>query len=164
MAIKDALLPEFDHETGATRRLIERIPDGDLAWRPHEKSMTLGRLANHLAQLTALVDRVVEAEELDLQRTGYTPPTFTSTAERLAAFEAGAARMRAQLEGLAWETALKPWRMTFGERVLIDAPRAEVIRRMGLSHMAHHRAQLGVYLRLLDVPVPGVYGPSADEA
>lgn len=159
----ELLFGDLAEELARTRRVLERVPDGQPEWRPSEKSMTLGRLASHLAELPAFALAVLDADELDFAAGRYVPGTLATTAERLAMFDEGSARLRTAVEALTWEAATSRWALRFGERVIAAGPRAQQLRTLGLSHMTHHRAQLGVYLRLLGVPVPGVYGPSADE-
>jgi len=160
----ELLFGDLAAELATTRRILERVPDGKADWHPHEKSMTLGRLATHLAELPRFARTLLETEELDWATFEYVPRTLETTAERLALFDAESAAMRAAVEGMTWETVGSRWVMRAGDHVILQGPRGQLLRSIGLSHMVHHRAQLGVYLRLLGVPVPGVYGPSADEA
>ena len=155
---------DLEPELASTRRVLERVPDGRADWHPHEKSMSLGRLATHLAELPRFARTVLETPELDWATAGYAPRTLETTAERLALFDAESAAMRAAVEAMTWETVGSRWVMRAGDHVILQGPRGQLLRSIGMSHMVHHRAQLGVYLRLLGVPVPGVYGPSADEA
>ena len=166
MALKDTLLAEFDHEMGTTRRLIERIPDAQLGWKPHEKSMTLGGLATHLANIPGWTKNTFEADELDIAPPGAPPykvEEAKSTAELLEAFDKNVASARAALEGATDENWQGKWSLLMTGKPIFTLPRTAVMRGFILSHSIHHRAQLGVYLRLLDVPVPSIYGPSADE-
>jgi uncharacterized damage-inducible protein DinB len=157
------LFPDLDGELATTRRVLERVPDDRLDWRPHEKSMTLGRLASHLAELPRLASIVVTTPELVFDPASFKQTEFTSSAEMVAAFDELAGAMRAALHQLTWEQMDARWVMRIGSHVILDDTKAIILRQLGLSHMTHHRAQLGVYLRLLDVSVPRVYGPSADE-
>src|SRR4051812_6213084 len=157
------LYPDLPQELALTRRMLERVPDGNFEWRPHGKSMTLGRLAMHLAELPGLARTILSADELDFATSGYRPRTASSTAELLAKFDELSAAMQATLDAADWTALGRRWRMRSGDAVILDDVKATLIRTVGISHMAHHRAQLGVYLRLLDVAVPGIYGPSADE-
>jgi len=159
----ELLFGDLAQELATTRRMLERVPDGHEDWQPHEKSMTLGRLATHLAELPAFARHVLESDELDWTTYKYVPAVASSRSERLALFDAESASLRAAVEGMTWEAALTRWAMRAGAHVMLEAPRGQVLRTIGLSHMTHHRGQLSVYLRLLGVPVPGVYGPSADE-
>ncbi len=157
------LFGDLAQEIAATRRVLERVPEGHTDWRPHGKSMTLGRLATHIAELPRFATTIPTTDELDFDSIGYTPVTLATTAEVVALFDAESARMRAAIEAMTWEMVTQRWVMRGGGQVWIDGQKGQLIRTFGISHIAHHRAQLGVYLRLLDVAVPSVYGPSADE-
>jgi uncharacterized damage-inducible protein DinB len=159
----ETLFPDLEAELAATRRMLDRVPDGRDDWRPHEKSMTLGELATHVAELPGFAIAMLESDELDFEPPGPVPSKLTSNAERIAVFEERSNRLRTLIRELTWERAAGRWQMRIGGRTVVEGVRAELVRRMGLTHMAHHRAQLGVYLRLLGVPIPGTYGPSADE-
>jgi uncharacterized damage-inducible protein DinB len=165
MGIAEALLPEFDREMGVTRRLLERVPDGQFAWQPHPKSMTLGRLAEHLAELPQWVGATVMQTSLDLavarRPEGYQPPA--TRAAVLAMFDANVAAARGALTGRSDAELMAPWSLLRGEHTLFTMPKAGVLRAFVLNHIVHHRGQLSVYLRLRDVPLPSIYGPSADE-
>jgi uncharacterized damage-inducible protein DinB len=165
MGLADALLPEFDREMGVTRRLLERVPDGQFAWQPHPKSMTLGRLAEHLAELPQWVGATVMQTSLDLavarRPEGYQPPA--TRAAVLAMFDANVAAARGALAGRSDAELMAPWSLLRGEHTLFTMPKAGVLRAFVLNHIVHHRGQLSVYLRLRDVPLPSIYGPSADE-
>ncbi len=166
MAITDLLLPEFDEEMAATRRLLERVPDGKPAWQPHERSMTLGRLATHVAEIPMWTLRSLTLSEFDISPPGappFQPRTLDTTAERLAVFDKNVADARRALAAAPDAEFTRPWVFKRGGQVIWTKPKYEVYRRMGINHMVHHRAQLGVYLRLQEVPIPGMYGPSADE-
>jgi uncharacterized damage-inducible protein DinB len=155
------LFADLDGELKTTRRILERVPDGKEDWRPHEKSMTLGGLSSHVAQLPGYGIMILTTDEFD----GSKMPRFKAadTAERLKKFEEGRSEMRRLFEALTWESATAMWTFKFGDRVIVEGERAKLLRTMVISHIAHHRAQLGVYLRLLGVAIPGTYGPSADE-
>ncbi|MGH7650279.1 MAG: DinB family protein [Gemmatimonadaceae bacterium] len=156
------LFTDLKPELTTTRRILERVPNGKDDWRPHEKSMALGTLANHVAQLPGLGILILTTEEIDaLKRPPQPKPA--DTAERMKMFDGVSSELLKQLEMLDWDRAMSPWKFSVGEKVFVHAPRAKVIRNMVVTHLAHHRAQLGVYLRLLGVPIPGSYGPSADE-
>ncbi|MCL6506797.1 MAG: DinB family protein [Bryobacteraceae bacterium] len=167
MTISEAMLPEFDREMELTRRTLERVPEDKLAWKPHEKSMSMGRLAQHLSEIPGWVELTINRESLDIAPPGgppYQPPRVTSVRDVLAAFDKGVASAREAMAGAADDHLLKPWSMLVGGEVKWTLPRATILRAYILNHLIHHRAQLGVYLRLNDVPVPATYGPSADEA
>ena len=166
MAIKDGLLPEFDQEMANTRKTLERFPEDKSAWKPHEKSMTMGRLAGHIAELPSLVVPALTMESLDFAPPGG-PPTkpnvATSRTDLLALFDKNVAAARAAIAGISDESLMKPWTLLAGGKTIFTLPRVAVIRSMFMNHVIHHRAQLGVYLRLNDIAVPSIYGPSADE-
>lgn len=165
MALKELLLPEFDQEAASTRLFLERVPAGDADWRPHPKSMTLGALAAHVANLTAWLGMTLTATEFDLNPPGgspFVPPGFTTVEALLASFDNNVASSRAALTKATDADFAVPWTLRSGDQVYFTAPRAVVVRSFALSHLIHHRAQLGVYLRLRDVPLPPCYGPSAD--
>lgn len=157
------LFPDLDAELEATRRMLERVPDGQDDWRPHEKSMTLRELANHVAELPGFAVMMLAHDAVDLEPPVPPPSRLRSTAERLAAFEELSGKLRDLIGRLTWDGAMGQWQMRIGGNLVLSGARAEMVRRMGLTHIAHHRAQLGVYLRMLGVPIPGTYGPSADE-
>jgi len=166
MSISKTLLPEFDHEMANTRKTLERVPEDKFDWKPHEKSMTLGGLATHLANIPSWTKNTFEADELDLAPAGQPAPRLEqakSTAEILEAFDKNVASARAALESATDENWQGKWSLLMGDKTIFALPRTAVMRGFIMNHLIHHRAQLGVYLRLLDVPVPSIYGPSADE-
>ncbi|HWG54009.1 MAG TPA: DinB family protein [Gemmatimonadaceae bacterium] len=155
-------VPDLEDELAATRRMLERYPDGRGAWRPHAKSRTLAQLASHVAALPNHGVRVLTSNEVDLAARAPQPPSDTS-AELLAAFDAAAGQVRAAVAASAETELDRTWTMRAGQQVLASGSKRLMLRRVMLNHLIHHRAQLGVYYRLLDIPVPGTYGPSADE-
>lgn len=157
------LFSDLPQEVAATRRVLAQVPDGHTDWRPHAKSMPLGRLATHVAELPRFPVMILTTDELDWATSDYKPITLSTTAEILALFDERAAAMQAALAAADWAALGKRWAMRMGSKVFIEGQKGALIRTVCLSHMVHHRAQLGVYLRLLGVAVPGVYGPSADE-
>jgi uncharacterized damage-inducible protein DinB len=157
------LYPDLEQELATTRRILERVPDDKLDFKPHDKSMSLGQLANHLAELSGFVRNVLTSSELDFGTHKYVPKSIASSTERLAMFDKLAGELRESIEGADWSEMQKTWTLRMGDQVILEDEKGKLIRTLGLSHMAHHRAQLGVYLRLVGVPVPGTYGPSADE-
>ena len=161
--VGQALAAELEKESAATRRMLERVPANRLDWQPHAKSMTLGQLANHLAGLPGAFARLGRLDGFDASTADFTPKKPQSTEEILATLEAGLADAQAFFGGLDDEAANAPWRLTLGERELATMPRHELVRSLMFNHAYHHRGQLSVYLRLLDVPVPATYGNSADE-
>ena len=167
MAIRDALLPEFDQEMKNTRITLERVPEDKLGWKPHDKSWAMGGLATHVANLVSWTNRAIEADSLDLAPNGVKMPPMqavTSRQELLAIFDKNAVAARAAIAGAADADLLKPWTLLQNGKTLMTLPKIAVLRSFMMNHMIHHRAQLGVYLRLNDVAVPAIYGPSADEA
>ena len=167
MPFKDTILPEFDMEMDNTRRALERIPDEKFGWQPHAKSGTLAWLANHIATIPHWVKITMEENSLDLEAPGGSnsgPPVPKNRKGVLELFEKNRTEARAALAAAKDAAYAKPWALFMGKQELFREPRAAVLRRMVFNHMIHHRGQLMVYLRLLDVPVPGLYGPSADEA
>ena len=162
MAIADSLLPEFDHEMTVTRKLLERVPEDRLDWQPHHKSMTLGRLAQHVATIPRWGDVTLSRTEFDLASEP-PPGPMASRAEMLAAFDGHVATARAALVGKGDGEMTAAWALKRDGSTIFSMPRTAVWRSFVMSHIIHHRAQLGVYLRMHDVPLPSVYGPSADE-
>jgi uncharacterized damage-inducible protein DinB len=166
MAMRDAFLPEFDHEMALTRKTLERVPEGKPDWKPHQKSMTISRLAGHLADIPGYAVMVIQNDSFDVAPPGggnYQPTVMTSRKQLLEAFDKNAAAARAAIASASDEHLGKTWTLRAGEKTIFCMPRAGVLRAMILSHTVHHRAQMGVYLRMNDVPVPSIYGPSADE-
>jgi uncharacterized damage-inducible protein DinB len=165
MPLNQALLPEFDHEMANTRKTIERAPDAKWTWKPHEKSGQLGWLVAHLANLPHWGADVLTTDSFDFAPGGkfVESPKASNTKEALALFDKNVAAARAALAAATDEQLMKPWSLLQNGKVLFTMPRVAVVRSMILNHAIHHRAQLGVYLRLNDVPVPAIYGPSADE-
>ena len=162
MSLVDALLPEFDHEMTMTRKLLERVPDDRLAWKPHAKSMSLGGLATHVANLPWWGEVTLAQTEFDTASVG-PPSEATSRTQVLEAFDRNTTTTRALLAGKSDAELMAPWALKRGGQTIFSMPKAAVWRSFVLSHLVHHRGQLSVYLRLLDVPVPSIYGPSADE-
>ena len=164
MPLIESLLPEFDREMGLTRRALERVPDGQFEWRPHPTSVTLGRLAEHLTEmpLWATTTMTQGALEATTQRPAdYQPPA--TRAEVLALFDGCLKTARAALLNKTDAEFAAPWTLRNGGKEVFNMPKAAVMRNFVLNHMIHHRAQLTVYLRMLGVPVPSIYGPSGDE-
>lgn len=158
-----ALVAELEQEAASTRRVLERVPADRLDWQPHPKSMTLGQLALHVASIPGTVCRIAQLDSLDATTADFNPPHPQSAADFLPALETAVADAKSFLGGLDEQTAMAPWRLTAGEREIFTVPRMGMIRSILFNHWYHHRGQLTVYLRLLDVPVPAVYGRSADE-
>ncbi|HEV2387259.1 MAG TPA: DinB family protein [Candidatus Acidoferrales bacterium] len=165
MALNQSLLPEFDHEMANTRKTLERVPDGKFSWQPHQKSMTLGRLASHLADIPSWVAITLNENSVDVNPPGGAQqrPQAGSRQELLAQFDKNVAAARSALAGATDEQFTQTWSLLNGGKTVFTLPKVAVYRGFIMSHSIHHRAQLGVYLRLNDVPVPSIYGPSADE-
>lgn len=163
MSISDVLIPEFDQEMSTTRRLLERVPTDKFGWKPHDKSMEMGRLASHLATLPGWTGVTLNTPELDFATSPYNPPKATTAEELLAIFDQEVAQARAGLAAAKDETFFEPWTLRNGDHKIFTLPKAAVMRSFVISHIIHHRGQLSVYLRLNDIPVPSIYGPSADE-
>ncbi len=166
MSYAETILPEFDQEMANTRKALERIPEDKLDWRPHPKSHTIGWNANHLADLPGWAVAILTQPSFDFAPVGgerYQSPTLTSRSEILDLFDRNVAAVRAAIAEVRDEEVGRPWSLLSGGQPIFTLPRAAVMRTFVLSHIIHHRAVLCVYLRLNDVPVPGMYGPSGDE-
>lgn len=157
-----ALLKEFAEEAATTRKMLSRVPADKLDWRPHPKSMKMGDLAIHVADIPSWVDMALNTEVWDMAVTPYVPAKASGTEELLQLFENAYAKGRAALEAATTDDLMGSWEMRNGEQVYAKMTKYETIRH-SFAQTTHHRAQLGVYLRLLDIPIPGSYGPSADE-
>lgn len=165
MFIKGLLLPEFDQEMAHTRKILERVPEDRLTWRPHPKSMALQALVSHLVNIPSWLPLTLDHAEVDLMPEGkpWVTPQQTTRQDWLAAFDSHAAAARACLEATTDERMEETWTLKGNGQVYFASPKKGVLRSFVFNHLVHHRAQLGVYLRLLEIPVPGVYGPSADD-
>lgn len=164
--ISASLLPEFDHEMANTRKTLERVPDNKLDFKPHPKSMSMLKLASHLATINDWVTSTIEADSFDFAPVGKEPykmPETKNRAEMLAAFDRLTANARKLIAGASDEHLMKTWSLQAGGHTIFSMPRVAVLRSFIMNHTIHHRAQLGVYLRLNDILVPSIYGPSADE-
>ena len=167
MPITDLLLPEFDQEMAKTRKVLERCPEDKFSWRPHAKSWTMAALATHIANMPGWAVETIARNSLDIAPPGappYKEEPAGSRKELLDRFDKNTVAARSAVAGATDEQLMKPWSLLSGGQVVFTMPRISVLRTMIMNHGIHHRAQLGVYLRLNDVPVPGTYGPSADEA
>ena len=165
MSIAETFLPEFDRETGITRRLLERIPDGQFAWKPHDKSMTLGRLAEHLAELPGWAKVAIDHSGIDMATPR--PPEYIPPPTRIAVlemFDKNVAEARASLTRKSDAELMAPWTLKAQGKEIFTMPKAIVLRSFVMNHLIHHRGQMSVYLRLQNIAVPSMYGPSADEA
>ncbi len=166
MTIKDALLPEFDQEMANTRKTLERVPEDKFAWKPHPKSFSMIALSTHIATMTGWTVDTMAKDSFDIAPPGappYKEQPAASSAQLLEKFDKSVAGARAAIAGASDEAFLKPWSLLAGGQTLFTMPRIACIRSFVMNHVIHHRAQLGVYLRLNDIPVPAIYGPSADE-
>jgi len=162
MALKEVLLTEYDHEMGTTRRLLEQVPDDKLAWKPHERSMALAELATHLGTIPQWAGVILNESSFDLAGAPAKQEAKASRAEILALFDAATKQTRASMDKSDAEY-LAPWVLRRGGQEMFSMPRIAAFRSFVLNHTIHHRGQLSVYLRLNNVPVPAIYGPSADE-
>jgi len=165
MKIADVLLLDFDAEIASTLRILKSVPDDKAGWKPHEKSTPVEKLALHIATLARFGGVILNTPSFDMADPANKPPTFEfkSMAETIALFESNTAAARAALTAASDADLEAKWKFSFGERVLTEMPRAASWRVLFFNHMMHHRSQLGVYLRLLDIPVPSCYGPTADD-
>lgn len=164
MTIAEILLQDFDHEMQGTRTTLERVPANKPDFKCHDKSMPMGRLAVHVATLPRLGTTILTTPGMDLATTKWPTLVFESTEKLLADFDAIAAETRAALVKSTDSDLQQPWKFSFGDKLITNAPRSAAYRSMFFNHLIHHRAQLGVYLRLNNLPVPPLYGPSADDS
>lgn len=164
MSLITALIAELQHELANTRKMLERLPQDQFNWQPHEKSMSLVGLAGHIAEIPGMfIAQAIQNEELDFATSAYKPPVIDSPAALLAFFEQNREQALAALQATSEETLNQIWTLRQGQHVIVALPRKIIIRNLGLNHLIHHRGQLSVYLRLAGITVPGMYGPSADE-
>lgn len=161
MTFLESLLPEFDQEMAVTRRLLERVPSEKGEWKPHPRSFAFGHLAQLIARMPGWITNAVREDHLDLS--SHPSYTFETTETLLAEFDRNVSEARTAIRSATEEQMADAWSLTQGEQLLFSAPREAVVRQ-NISHLVHHRGQLSVYLRLNDIPVPSIYGPSADEA
>jgi len=166
MSMAESLVGEFDHETGNTRRLLERVPGAHVTWRPHAKSFSLGDLALHLANIPVWMGLTLNAPEFDMDPDDNPEDpgrAWESTELLLATFDKNVADARSILAGATDKQMMEPWTFKKRGKLVLTMPKVAVVRAFVFNHMVHHRGQLTVYLRLKDVPLPGIYGPTADE-
>jgi len=166
MTIGQSILPEFDQEMAGTRKTLERVPDQHWNWKPHDKSGTVGWLASHIATMPSWTTVTLQTEQLDyapVDGPGYQPPKIENRQQLLAEFDKGVKEARGALANASDAEMLKDWTLLAGGQTIFTMPRIACLRGMVFNHIIHHRAQLTVYYRLLGIPVPGLYGPSADE-
>lgn len=161
MAISDFLISELQYELAVTEKFFARVPEDKMDWKPHDKSMTIRQLVSHLAEIPSWVSATMDMDELKME--GYQSPSFKTTDEAIATLKENGAKAIESLKRASDEDYSKIWKMTAGGQSLMELPKYNALRTGGMGQLPHHRAQLGVYLRLLDVAVPATYGPSADE-
>jgi uncharacterized damage-inducible protein DinB len=164
MSISATFAGELKHESANTRKILERVPTDKLEWRPHEKSMKLGYLAKHIAELPVWFERIINADEFDFATAKFNRDVPETTEDILKIFDEKINAAIDVLEAAQDEKMNTPWTFRRGDHILFQMPKKVAIRSVALNHIYHHRGQLSVYLRLLDIPVPGMYGPSADES
>jgi len=166
MAMRDGFLNEFDHEMTTTRKMLERVPEDKADWKPHSTSMPMGRLAGHIPEMIGFGAQTFQGDSFDFRAPGAPPPqptVMTSRKQLLELFDKNAAAMREAVSKASDEDLLKTWTLLAGGNTIFSLPRIAVLRTMILNHVIHHRGQLSVYLRMNHVPIPSIYGPSADE-
>jgi uncharacterized damage-inducible protein DinB len=162
MTLSEMLLPELDQEMANTRKIVDCVPEDKFAWKPHEKSMALGRLASHLAEMPQWASSIVNQDKLEMTP-GQKPFIAATKAELMGALDKNVADARAAIAGASDEHLGKIWTFIYAGHTIFALPRTAALRSMVMSHLIHHRGQLSVYLRLNDVAIPGMYGPSADD-
>ena len=162
-SVADTIYPDLDNEVNRTRRMLELFPAEHKDWRPHTRSMTLGKLASHVAELPKFATAIVTTDSMDFMKGEYVSHSCNSKAELLDLFDSGVESLRTALRSADTASLARPWTLRRGDQVLGTGPKSVLVRDAALNHLVHHRAQLGVYYRLLDLPIPGLYGPSADE-
>lgn len=163
MSLIKPILAELEQEAKSTRKMLEHVPQDKLSWKPHEKSMSLMQLVAHLAEIPSWVNAFIVQDELDMGDSDYKPPSAATVSEVLQAFDKNLGEALKALKPLTDERLLAIWKLKKGDEVILEMPRINVVRTWLLSHTIHHRGQLSVYLRLNNVPLPQVYGPTADE-
>lgn len=166
MPIVDALLPEYDHEFATARKLLDRVPESEFGWKPHEKSMTMGQLAGHVANLAFWCSMTMKAPFYDLAASSDKEVTLEPPASReelLRTFDEKVQQARELVARATDAEMMAPWTLKHGDHEIFSMPRVAAVRTFVMNHMIHHRGQLSVYLRLKNIPLPSIYGPSADE-
>lgn len=162
MTIEQSPIPEFEQEAEKTRKMLAAVPEEKFGWKPHEKSMTLGRLASHVAEMAQWCFMTLDRDVLEIQP-DWRPFSATTSEELVSTFDSHVKQGREAIAKADPAALNQTWSLVFGGKTVMSMPRAAVLRNVVMNHMIHHRGQLSVYLRLLDVPVPGMFGPSADE-
>jgi len=163
MSFKTSFIPELKNESASTKKMLEKVPLDKADWKPHEKSMTIGRLATHIAETARWIYTIIEADEFDFATSAFKPHVAASTEDLMNVFNNHLNKALTALENASDEDFEKMWTVKRGGQIFFSIPKKVAIRGWGFNHTIHHRGQLSVYLRLLDIPVPGMYGPSADE-
>jgi uncharacterized damage-inducible protein DinB len=163
IAMVQPMMGEIEQEAATTRRVLERVPADKLAWAPHPKSMTLGQLALHVAAIPGAISKLAQADEIDAAKANFDPPSPKDVDEVLAALDASVQAAQEYLSGISESAAMGNWRLLANGKELFAVPRIGMLRSIMLNHWYHHRGQLSVYLRILEVPIPVIYGRSADE-
>jgi len=163
MSINESFIAELQQEAIATRKCLERIPEDKFGWKPHEKSFTMSKLAAHVAETLDWVNEIIKTPELDFAAYDYKPFEPKTTAELVEFFDKNLVAAEEALKNASDKTMMENWKLRNGEEIYFEMPRAQVLRGMAFNHLINHRGQLSVYLRLNDIPVPALYGPSADE-
>ena len=163
MPLKDALIAELKHESSMTKKMLEKVPMDKKDWKPHERSMTLGHLATHVADTPHWASTIIHVDDFDFMKDYKMNPDANTQEELIATFQLNLDKAIADLNNMSDEDFAKPWTVRRGEQLMFSLPKNVSIRGWAFNHLFHHRGQLSVYLRLLNVPVPGMYGPSADE-
>lgn len=163
MSINQSFLGEFEHEAESTRRLLERVPMDKWNWKPHEKSMSLGKLAFHVAEIPGWVSDTLDNDEFDFTKTPYVPKEEGTTDDLMKFYDECVKNAKTSIQNSTDENFMKTWTFRNGETIYFAMPKIQALRGFCFNHMYHHRGQLTVYLRLLNVPLPSIYGPSADE-
>lgn len=161
--LNQAFITELKHEAASTKRMLERVPEGKFDWKPHEKSMTLGRLTTHVAELPGFLNSILTMDEFDFAKGHYKPSHAETPEELMNVFQQKLDEVVQTLQNTSDEKMRENFTLRSGDQVFATLPRMAAVRPMALNHIIHHRGQIAVYLRLLDIPVPGMYGPSADE-
>ena len=164
MSIAEGMIGEFSHEAVTTRKVLERVPEDKFDWKPHEKSMSLGQLAAHVAEIPEWTPAIVDQDLFDMDASDYKPKVFTSREDLLEYFDKNVELFKDRMAGQTDEHLFGTWKMKHGGEITLEMPRVACLRGFILSHQIHHRGQLTVYLRENDVPIPSIYGPSADES
>lgn len=163
MTIAQSFLAELKYEANITRKMLERVPFDRISWKPHEKSMTLLRMTQHIASLPLWIERILSNDEFNFMNLAYNPPVPQNPQDLINEYNASIEQAEKSLLACSDEDLMKTWALKRGDMTLFTLPKTVAVRNLALNHLVHHRGQLSVYLRLLDIPVPGAYGPSADD-